>query len=388
MSTIINARSPYYIKSEPSVSTPLLESSEVKLYIYNGVKGTDKPTTPTYTITKEPLDIPEGWNFMVLEVSELIRDFLVTEYYNSGYSVDAVWVEVDITHTLVGGTTETDNRDYLAFDGYGEFLEGAQPRESTDPTDSSYTPMVLQDNQIVYFVRDRDIKIPIFSEPNPTIVTTIGSGVWNEVDVYWEDADPTWDSVGTSQSVTDSDNTADKIQYLIVESTYATTGDTITITSTTGNSQTTVITLVEYCEPKFEKWRAIFYNKYGALQDIWFTKKSTQQLSVKDEKYKSNLMNFWSSSPMYGITRHTEKRFNVIAKQSISLNTDFVDESLNTVFEQMFMADQIWIENDSQVIPVVIKDKAFTRKTGVNDKVQIQYAVSFDMAYELIQNVR
>ena len=50
MSTIINARSPYYIKVEPASGT--LSSASMDLFIYSGTLTTDKPASATYTISK------------------------------------------------------------------------------------------------------------------------------------------------------------------------------------------------------------------------------------------------------------------------------------------------------------------------------------------------
>ena len=381
MSTIINARSPYYIK-EVADTGKTLQSVQLNLFIYPDVKGTDKPTTATYTLTKTPLTSTAN-NYVVFEISELIRDYLYTEYYDEAQ--DAVWVEADIDYTHTDETTGSNNTDYLAFDGFGLFNEGANPRTSTDPTQSSFTPMVLQSNRTVYFVRGQDIKIPIFSEPEPSIVTTIGSGVWNEVGVYWEETNPTWDSTSTSQSVTDSDDSDDKIQYLIIESDYATDGDTITITSTQGSSQTTVITLRELCDPKYTPIRMIFYNKYGALQDVYANKKSTSDLKIKDENYKTNTFDL--ASLTYSTNSPTVQRFRVQAKESVNVNTDFYVEEMNEPIKQMLLSENVWLEIDGEIIPVLVKDTTFKQKTHVNDKL-IQYSFNFEYAFDHIQNVR
>jgi hypothetical protein len=110
MSTIINARSPYYIKVEPASGT--LSSASMQLFIYSGTFTTDKPGSPQYTISK---DIIGSNNYVIYEITELIRDYLNTEY--ASFATDGVWVEADITLTKTVGT-ETQLLDYLSFDGY------------------------------------------------------------------------------------------------------------------------------------------------------------------------------------------------------------------------------------------------------------------------------
>jgi hypothetical protein len=383
MSTIVNARSPYYIRY--SSLTNQFTSVSLELRIWNGLK-TSPPTNATYTITKTPLTATLG-NYVVFEISELIRDYLETEYYTE--AVDAVWVKADSTQTFVTGTTLTTTDYYLALDGFGYFEEGINPRESTDPTTSSFTPMVLQSNLCVQFVRGRDVKIPIFSEAEPTIITGAGaSNVWNLADTFWESADNNWDTADNEQSVVDSDNSDDKIQYIIITSDFINDGDTITVTSTVGPSQTQVITLEEICEPRYDTIRGIFYNKFGALQTMWLTKKSTITTKVKSEEFKRNTIDF-NGIPAYSIYKHNKKKFNIKANQSIDTNTTLLDECLNEPIEQMFMSEQIWLE-DSQLdtLPVNLTTNSITRKTGVNDKAMIQYGIGFEYAFDKINSVR
>jgi hypothetical protein len=375
MSTIINARSPYYIKQVADTGKTL-ELVELNLFIYSGVKGTDKPTTATYTLTKTPLTSTAN-NYVVFEISELIRDYLYTEYYDQAQ--DAVWVEADIDYTHTDETTGSNNTDYLAFDGFGYFEEGVNPRQTS-------TPMVLQSNHCINVVNGRDIRIPLFSEYEPTIQTEIPLGVWSLESDYWQESEPTWDSVGVTQQITDSDNSNDKIQYLIIDTENALNGDTITITSTVGTPQTTTITINVICEPKFEKYRAIFYNKFGALQSYWFTQKSTVTTSTKSEMYQRNTIDF-TGTPTYDVYKHNKQRFNVTSSQSIQLNTPLQGECLNEPLEQMIMSEYIWLEDSNSTAPVLIKTESIKRMTGVNDKM-IRYTVDFEYAYNKINIVR
>ena len=95
MSTIINARSPYYVKISPAANT--LTTVTMSLYIYSGVFTTAKPASAQYTITKTPIATN---NYVVFEISQLVKDYLDTEYGN--FSTDAVWVEADVdTYSVV-----------------------------------------------------------------------------------------------------------------------------------------------------------------------------------------------------------------------------------------------------------------------------------------------
>jgi hypothetical protein len=78
----------------------------------------------------------------------------------------------------------------------------------------------------------------------------------------------------------------------------------------------------------------------------------------------------------------------VDTKESIQVNTDWVDEVYNEIFKQLLVSDEIyWIydETEYEVKPLTIKTSNLTFKTGVVDKV-IQYAFEFDygQSYKLV----
>jgi hypothetical protein len=382
MSTIINARSPYYIKVDNSGAGGDIVRATIELFIWSGHRINDQPQDPVYTISKTTKG---SQLYVVYEISELLRDYLQTEYYNNAQ--DAVWVLVN-TKSFDSADVEKQDSDafYLAIDGFGYFDEGTNPRTSTDPTQTSYTPMVLQSNTCINVVNGRDIRIPVFAETEPSATTNIQGGVWNFEDDFWEASEPTWDSTGTTITITDSENSQDKIQYLIIDSQNLVTGNTIRIQSTQGNLQEVTITINVICEPKFEEYRAIFYNKFGALQSYWLTKKSTFTTAIKSEQYHRNTLDF-TSTPTYDLYQHNKQRFNIEANQNIQLNTPLQDECLNEPLEQMLMSAFIWLEDNSSVAPVNIKTESLLRLTGVNDKM-IRYTLQMEYAYNKINQVR
>lgn len=389
MSTIINARSPYFIKFKNATNT--LTNVTVELKVWSGLK-TAVPTTIDYTISKKPL-VEEVGNYVVFEISELIRDYLKTEFFNE--AIDAVWVEAKSYKTFANSGSPVVSTDiYLALDGYGYFEERSNPRRTTDVNAVSHTPMVLQSNHCIQFIRGRDIKIPVFSEFEPQVETDIPLGVWNFVDDYWENSDPTWDATSTDLDIVDSDDSKDKIQYVIITTANALNGDTITFTSTQGTQTQTVITVEEVCEPKFEPVRSAFYNKFGALQTMWFPLKHTITTRAKSESFNSNTIDYGGTSPIptYSIWEHNKKKFNIIATQGISVNTTLLKDCYNEPIEQMLMSESIWIarliDGIYKTRPVFLTTSNIVRKTGINDKAMIQYKLDFEFAYEKINNVR
>lgn len=90
MAQIINTRSPFYIK----VSDSSLATATLKLYIYEGVKDTTPDGADLkYTVTKSEI---EGGNYVVFEISELIRDYVDVKY-DGEYESYCVWANAVIT---------------------------------------------------------------------------------------------------------------------------------------------------------------------------------------------------------------------------------------------------------------------------------------------------
>jgi hypothetical protein len=376
MSTIINTRSPFYVK----IASSPLSSVELKLYVWTGLVG-DRPASPEYTLTKSEL---ANDDYVVFEVSELLRDFIYTNYYEQ--AVDCIWVQWSYNIDGGGATFETA---HLAIDGFGYFEEGINPRKSINPLDSSYTPMMLQDNVCIYFIKGEDIKIPFWAETEPFIDFTFTGGdsvKWELVDDFWNNYEATWNSSLADVQIDDNGNSNQKIQYVgIFPTDGIETGDTAVISSTIGNAQSTTITFVELCELKYTPVRIIFYNKYGALQDIWASKKSTKTLNQTSDKYKSNIIDLDDLS--YSTYKHTEKRFNIQGQESISVSTAYLSECINEPVKQLMMSEQVWLDIGTETYPVVLTTSSVTEKTSVNDKL-VAYTFEFNFANGKIQNVR
>jgi len=367
-------------------------SVKVNLRIYSGLQSA-LPATDTYSLIKNTSDnggtVTE---YATFEISELIRDYIYTDYYTD--AIDAVWVRVERTFydglngtgsTLSGGGTLY----YLAIDGFGYFEEGVNPRTSIDPDDESYTPMTLQDNLTVYFVPGEQITLPFFSEAEPLIDFTFsgGAGVeWQALDNFWETYDGLWNSSLDDVQIEDSTDSLDKIQYIgIFPTNNIKTGDTATVTSTTGTAQTQNIVFKALCAGKYPDVKIVFYNKYGAIQELWAHKKSVKSLSTKSETYNRNIMDY--AAVDYSIYKHATSRFDVNGRESITVNTDFMDESINDPVKQLLLSEQVWLDIGTDTYPVVIKTSSLTEKTSVNDKM-VQYTFEFEYAYDKVQNIR
>lgn len=374
-SAVINTRSPYYTVRPVSAAATV----EMRLFIWDGHVSNDFPTNnPAYILSKEV----EQNGKAVFEISELIRDYILTEYLTE--STDAVFVQWT---TTINNSTPSASPVHIAIDGYGYFEEGINPRNTDNPTtlDGSYTPQVLQDARKVYFIPGEDIRIPVWGDAGSEANIGIGSAYWDVVTSLWEDYNVLWN---TNIQITPGDNSEDKIQYIVISGTDLLGEITnITITSTDG-LQVDNIDLIRICEPKFTPIRISFYNKYGAMEDIWASKKSSKSLKASSSSYKRSILKEGiSQSVTYSTTQHTDRRFDVAARESITVNTDLYTEDINEAISQLLMSEQVWLTEEGKILPVILKTDNVEKKTSVKDKM-VQYTLDFEYAFDKIQSIR
>ena len=185
---------------------------------------------------------------------------------------------------------------------------------------------------------------------------------------------------------------SDKIQYVVISQTNGFSGGTVTVTDGLGKSLSRVIKLEEIACTKYTPFRVIFYNRFGALQDIIFSKKSVRQLQTKFDKFKRSTINFNEASFAYDKYKAQKQRIDIQGEESITLNTDFLEEAISDPIQELLMSQQIWIDEgiantQTSVSPVIIKTSDVEFKTSVNNKV-VNYTIEFEFANDKIQDIR
>jgi len=390
VATKINIRSPYYVK----VSNGSLASATMELFIYTGTFTTDKGTAK-YTITKNEIGTN---NYVVFEIAELVRDYLDIEF-NGEYDSQTVWVEADIElfSGINGGGSSlgTTSTDYIAFDGFGYFEEGINAELSRT---------YLQSNKEIFRPSDFNTRVPVFTEDTDS-VSFLYKGEVKRVQVVTS-------STNTNAqidyiTVSGSDNTdAYKERVLADGGTFEDNSllqaflnavdiglvDELYINSDSGTEVIKIRT--EPCS-KYEPYKVTFVNKFGALQDMFFSLKSIQSLTTTGETYKANAVDFGTLT--YDTYKPQVAQYNKLGKESITLNTDYVSEQYNEVIKQLMMSEQVWLtrlddpapdsNNLETVLAVIPKTQSVTYKTSLNDRL-VQYTVDFDYAFDKINTVR
>ena len=149
----------------------------------------------------------------------------------------------------------------------------------------------------------------------------------------------------------------------------------------------------------------MFVNRWGAYEEMFFFKKSTESLNSTKEEFNASIFkarNVVLADPreggddcvetitynQYSTNAHTRQSYNANATESITLNSGFVDECSNSSYEELMVSEYIWLVDVSGTIyPVNLTESSFTKKTNLNDKL-INHTMSFDISAKLVNNIR
>ena len=374
----INLRSPYYT----STSIPGTAYATLDVSIWSGDENT--PVTAQYNLRKNVVGSSVEVSF---EISELIRDYLDITF-NGDYTGQTVWVKTVRTPYNSSNTSlAVIPFTGIAFDGYWYFEEV-----------QASTPPVLISNRELFVLDDNTFRVPIYTLTNP-VVTFFKDGKVIASETF--SSSPESANQIKYVSIYGDDFNYDTFQERVVETggSYELNNclqsffdnfsigavDKITVSDSNG-IETIKVNVIEEC--KYEPKKVTFINKFGALQDMYFFKKSKENLSVKKESYKANII---SASGTYDYTNHVNRDFNVVGKESISLSSGYLSEEYNEVFKQLLLSEKVWvtniIESGEQVLPINVKTSSIAYKTSVNDKL-VDYTIEFDKSFDTINNIR
>jgi hypothetical protein len=131
-------------------------------------------------------------------------------------------------------------------------------------------------------------------------------------------------------------------------------------------------------ECKYTPVQIDFVNKYGAWQREWFFKASYDSLNVQNTEY--NLMQ--STFPNYLLTEGQREVFNANGKQTIKVNSDWVDESFKDKIKQLMLSEKILVNETA----AKLNTKSMDLKKSINSKL-INYEMEFEFAYDVINSV-
>ena len=376
----LNLRSPIFLGSSILTNGYNL----YKIYIYSYLK----PSTPEYTIRK---NYNANFDAGYIDVSELIRDYLEINFGNDYISQ---CVKVTVGYELYDSGGDFISGGFLidgvyGFDSYSYF------EENNFNVDNS--PLMISNRQI-FALADNLVRIPINTKSNPTVIflkegEIVGSQQYfntafanNQIKYATIGGSYNFDNYKERVLTDGGVYEETKCLKVFLNEFEISEADEVRIFSDTKPLETIKINTLNEC--KYEPKKVTFINKFGALQDMYFFKKSVEKMTVTKETYKSNILD---SNYSYSRSNHVQRNFNVIGNESVTLSSGYLSEEYNEVFKQLLLSEKVWVTNltdtEEQVLPINVKTSDITYKTSLNDKL-VEYTFEFDKSFDTINNIR
>ena len=377
MSTIIRTRSPFFIRTPEETSSDL-DHFDITIDLQSGDLNnfTSNDLAEELKITKK---IINNENSVTIDISELVGSYFQQNINSVGFTVpfrkfQSLWVTVEIQAKKLDGTNigSSTTQTYLAQEGYNTFLEGVN-----DTT----TKNTLITTRNIQYKKGDTISIPVNTE------TVTGVEFYESQSTF---------SPEFTVNISDNANNADnKITYATASSSDLSNKDVthIKVNFATGREEFS-LEPIEEC--KYPVFKCSFLNRWGAYQDVYFFKKSTESLQANRENFNRSIFTTSYSFERQGIqtvfntystNEHSKKAFNTNGNENLVLNTGFVSESMNETFKELLMSEHVYLTDSSNTFPVNITDSNFIYKTSVNDRL-INYTMNFEKSFSYINNVR
>ena len=372
----INVRSPFYV--EKTTSEPIIQ---LNLRVWRQGPILSRPTEATYVLEKESVD-----GKAIFEISELVRDYIVQG--DSIYALNTVWVEAEVVDfTLAASTTET----YLATEGYTTHTEAVQKTGDAFIDSFVMLPKDMYGNYRLTGAQGETSMCQVMT--NATNFTD-----WEVTENYKDGTTLTYQYtpvlVGSSNTI---------IQTLLL------TEDTVSVDFDLDGRTATLyhdifdcnkyntplpVDSVGYTRPLYydaDLQRPVvlnYVNKYGAKNSFAFTLKHTEDITSTSESFKRNVVNYGSLSTTN--VEHASRKLVKAAKQSFTINTDYINEYYVQQLEELILSEYVWASIphvSSGLIPVTITDKKIAKKNHINDRM-IQYTFTLEVARDYINTIR
>jgi hypothetical protein len=88
----------------------------------------------------------------------------------------------------------------------------------------------------------------------------------------------------------------------------------------------------------------------------------------------------------YDITKHLYKSGNKNARETITLNTGYINETQNEVLRGILNSEYVFFNNAGTFVPVNVDTKSLSILSKINDKL-INYTIDFKESFDTVQNV-
>jgi hypothetical protein len=347
-----------------------------ELYYWTG-SVLDSGSVSDYTISK----YPNTSNVGIFDLNRIINSTLTDLLQQNSSNV--VYFAVDFYTQFLSGTTYVTGSHlksnlYKALDGYGIFPETIGQELNTL---STYYPL-LTDGPVTQsaFLNNKGV--------SGVAVGTLGGTVADRI-IYSG-------SVGNAtyflSSSTSTSGQIDDYPIGFSQSGFPLTGSIDWYTIQPFNGTTALGSPIRYeivCPQQYPNVRIKWKNRFGQFDWYNFNLINRQSLSTTKRTYQPTLGTWEGSTFSYQPYNSSMLDYIVDTKQSLQVNTNYVNENYNDIFKQLMVSDEVyWCYDETdynKLRPLSIATSNISFKTGVVDKL-IQYSFDFNLgqSYKLI----
>ena len=355
-----------------SESSGLLTSSSFQylgeLTIWSGTTG-DSGNGQVYTLAKYPNASGVG----LFDFGKIINSTLSASREdnpsNVKYFKTEFYTRYKSGNTFVTSAIQLTSEDCFGLDGYGLYGENVTQSISEK---SPYFPILTDgvDNQYYYDSNSGTggvLIVDLVETSNVDSIKYVSGSITESFAVTTESYPNTTGSIVQIPLFPSEDG------FPITQSV-----DQYTIQAYSGVTPiSSPLLFTKKCESKYPNIRLKWKNRYGQFDYFNFDMVSRKSMDVQSKTYQPQAGGWNNSVLSYTDSDSTKQNFATDAFESITINTDWIDESYNDWFKQLLVSDEIYIVEDTD-IRVNLKTTNLEFKTGVVDKL-IQY--TFDLQY-------
>ena len=304
-------------------------------------------------------------------VKEFINNIKPTKIPSSPYYEDAnEWVRFQIKRYKLDVSTYTllDTTDYVGVNGFTTYTQGV------NYIDEYYTTGFLSNKLISKNI----IKSSSNLKNYVNYIVDMESGF--RLEITYSKLDNTYST--TPQNITSITGVKNFKIPLTLYPTNAQLIDGNKLDVKLYNSSDTLLAtdsvyvyINEEC--KYTPVECTFINRYGGWEVLTFFKQQTNTIAVKGTDYKLT-----QDSINYNTSIGQFKTFNLNGKQTVKLNTGFVDENYSELITDLLLSETVLLDGK----PVTVKTQGSDLKTSLKDRL-INYEMEFEYAYNLINDI-
>ena len=347
-----------------------------ELYYWTG-SVIDSGSLSDYTISKFPNTSNVGIFDLNRIINSTLTDLLIQNSSNVVYFAVDFYPQYLVGTTFVTGS-HVKSSLFKALDGYGLFPETIGQQLNTL---STYYPL-LTDGPVTQSAFLDNVGV------SGVAVGTLGGTVADRIVYSGNTGTATYflsSSTATSGQIDDYPIGAAQSGFPLS----AAGLDYYTIQPFNGG--TALGSTIRYeivCPQKYPNVRIKWKNRFGQFDYLNFNMINRESLSTTRRTYQPTLGTWEGSSFSYQSYNSSILDYIVDTKQTLQVNTNWVNEDYNDIFKQLMVSDEIyWVYNEATnaVRPLSIASSDIQFKTGVVDKL-IQYTFEFTLgqSYKLI----